>query len=114
MSSFMKFCMDHATDTILNVSETEVPDRYKKSVNVLIQLMVNKKDIFDSINVPYVENVFEDDYLDILESNLENGDVPDGIIYALSMGIFEKQPIDLCEDQTAIIKILSTYICIQS
>lgn len=114
MKSFMKFCKDRVTDTPLTVTAAEIPDKYKKIVNSTIQIMKNKKDIFDSINIPFVEGVFVDGFEKILEDKLDDGEIPDGIVHNLSTGIFGEYPVNLTKEQTAIIKILSVYICIQS
>lgn len=112
--TFLEFCRERVTGTPLDVKDVEIPDRYKKAVQSMVQMMKNKRNIFDSINVPFVENAFTYDYEEILKDKLEDGDVPDGIIHTLAIEIFGEQPIKLSKDQTAIIKILSTYICIQS
>lgn len=112
--AFLDFCKEHVTDTPLKIEDVEVPERYKRPVNAMVQMMKNKKNIFDVIDVPFVEQAFKGNYEESLKEHLNDGEVPDGIIYTLSFKIFGEVPSRLSKDQMAIIKILSTYICIQS
>jgi len=114
--NFLEFCKSKTTDVgFESVALSEVPDRYKQSTDAMIQIMKPKRKIFDSINVPFVEMTFEEeDYEDILKNNLVDGEIPDGIIYELSMGIFSEYPNRLDASQQSIIKVLSAYICIQN
>lgn len=113
---FQDFCLKHATDNDLsNVSDnTEIPERYKVATDVMVSMMKNKRDGFDRINVPFVENAFEGDYEKILEEKLPDGEIPDGIFRTLAAGIFGDYPSRLDVNQKAIIKVLATYICIQN
>lgn len=112
--NFLEFCKSRVSDKELIVDMEDIPDRYKKATDSMINIMKNKRDIFDKINVPFVEQAFDCDYEKILDDKLVDGEIPDGIIHDLSVGIFNDLPVDLSKDQQAIIKMLSTYICIQS
>lgn len=112
---FQEFCLKHATGNgLIDTTITDIPDRYKVPTESMVSMMKNKRDIFDRINVPFVEMGFEGDYEKTLEEKLPDGEVPDGIIKRLAEGIFGKMPSQLDDNQSAIIKVLSTYICIQN
>ena len=116
---FSEFCWKVATSGKLSeVSDsTDIPVKYTKPVNVLIADMKNKAEIFDRINVPYVEAAFDQKDLEIstmLNDKLDDDDIPDGIINKLSEGIFKCKPTELTDQQAVIIKVLSVYICIQN
>lgn len=117
MVKFLEFCNRLALNTDFSgISDvTLVPERYQKATNTMVNMMKNKAEIFDVINVPFVEMVFDNgDYENILDSKLIDGEVPDGIIHVLSRGIFKESPVNLTKNQSAIIKVLSVYICIQN
>lgn len=113
---FKDFCLRKTyPGTFDNIStDVTVPGIYSIATNSLIEIMKNKISIFDKINVPFVEAAFECDYEKILEEKLIDGEVPDGIIHQLSIGLYGKQPTMLDEEEQAIIKVLAVYICIQN
>ncbi len=115
---FQDFCNKMASPIPLSKEQSyEVcpPERYKKATDTMISMMKNRKDAFDRIDVPpYINMIFDQDYISILEDKLEDGDVPTGIIFHLSKGIYDLNPSELDDKQQAIIKVLSTYICIQN
>lgn len=94
-------------------NSTSIPSQYEKAANILIKNMKTKRDIFDKINVPYVENAFTGDYSIKLNDKLNNHDVPNELIAGLSFGIYGKNFNMLSDDERTIIKVLSVYICIQ-
>lgn len=100
---------------IFNSEENNVtiPSQYEKAANVLIKNMKMKRDIFDRVNVSYVENAFTGDYASKLNDKLNDHDVPDELIVGLSFGIYGKNFNMLSDDERTIIKVLSVYICIQ-
>lgn len=120
MVKFAEFCRRIVTDVPLShVSDSmDIPDRYKTAVKALIKDLKPKKNIFNKINVLYVEPIFDGSYnIDIaseLDEKLDDGEIPDGIINALSEGIFGNKPSVLTDKQQAIIKVLAVYICIQN
>lgn len=120
MVKFQEFCNRITTDAVLGdiistESSTDIPERYKAPTETLITILKNKRKRFDSINVPFVESVFEQNYLGILKEKMgPDADIPDSIIIRLSEGIFGEKPNGLNVDQQAIIKVLATYICIQN
>jgi len=119
MVKFQEFCNRITSDAplseLISAEPAEIPERYKSPTEVLITMLKNKRNRFDSINVPFVESVFEQDYLGILKDKLgPDAEVPDSIVIRLSEGIFGENPIGLNVDQQAIIKVLATYICIQN
>lgn len=118
---FINFCRTLADGRIVDSplfdseeNSLTVPHMYEKASNVLIKNMKIKKDIFDKVDIPYIEAAFTDDYANILEDKLEDGDVPDGLITHLSFGIYGKNLNKLSDDERTIIKVLSVYICIQN
>lgn len=116
---FQDFCLKVTSNTtdndFSNVSDnTEIPERYKVATDVMVSMMKNKRDGFDRINVPFVENVFDGDYEKTLEEKFPDGEIPDGIIRTLAGGIFGEYPSRLDVNQKAIIKVLAAYICIQN
>lgn len=118
---FIDFCKSFTDGSMLDdpifdseENTTQVPSQYEKPVNVLIKNMKVKKDIFDKVNIPYIEAAFSEDYPSILEDKLDDGEIPDGIIVTLSFGIYGKNFNKLSDDERTIIKVLSVYICIQN
>ena len=115
---FQDFCLKYATESDFSdmpAMHCKVPDRYKVATDVMVDMMKNKRDGFDRINVPFIEMTFENNDIEkILEEKLPDGEVDDAIIIRLSEGIFNNQPAALDVNQAAIIKVLATYICIQN
>ncbi len=112
---FEQFCLNKASKLTLDpTDDMTIPERYQKPVESLITILKNKVDIFDRINVPFVEAAFDNNFEEILNEKLENGEVPDGIIRRLSDGLYHEYPSRLSDTQQAIIKVLSVYICIQN
>lgn len=121
MSSFLGFCLTKADGSLLDDpfftedhDRVSIPDKYKSPAGVLIKNMRNKVEIFDRVNIPYIENAFTEDYPSILDEKLEDGEIPNSLIEELAYGIFNNRINDLSDDQRAIIKVLSVYICIQN
>lgn len=119
MVRFTEFCRRLVTKNRLTCPyTTDIPERYKVPVKTLIDDLKCKKDIFDKINIPYIEPIFDGSYdIDIsaeLDDKLPDGEIPDGIINVLAEGIFGNKPNELTDDQQAIIKVLAVYICIQN
>ena len=114
---FTDFCRKTVTSTQLTevTASTDIPIKYVKPLDVLIKDMKKKVDIFDKINIPYVEAAFDgNDIVKKLDRELVDGEIPDGIINKLSEGIFERKPAELTDVQGTIIKVLAVYICIQN
>lgn len=114
---FKDFCLKTAVPGPLNVYAVEkedVPERYKEATESMIDIMINKMDILDRVNVPFIEMAFDEDYETILNEKTEDGEVPDVIIGRLTDALYKKYPSQLDEEQSAIIKVLATYICIQN
>lgn len=118
LMKFQDFCNKMATKESFGEQHpfaVIVPDRYKVAVNAMIENLRSRRNAFNIIDTPpYIVKVFDKDYITILDEKLEGGDIPTGIIYGLSQGIYGLDPIDLNESQQAIIKVLTTYICIQN
>ncbi len=121
MSSFLDFCLTKADGSLLDDpfftedhDRVSIPEKYRGPANVLMKNMRNKVEIFDRINVPYIENAFNGDYSSILDEKLDDGEIPNSLIEELAYGIFDNRVNDLTENQRAIIKVLSVYICIQN
>lgn len=99
---------------IIDPVNTGIPDKYVQAVEVMVSSMKLKRDVFDRISVPFIEEAFiSQDWVSCLESNLVMGEIPDGIIKRLSEGIYEKPVSELDVSQQEIIRILAVYICIQ-
>lgn len=96
--------------------EVAVPEKYVEPTKNLINIMKNKRDGFDRIEIPFIEMVLEQvkDISSVLEENLEDGEVPNGIIRELSLGIFKKTPSELTTAQASIIRVCAIYLCIQN
>lgn len=114
--NFKQFCEQIANSecNLINVENISVPEVYSTAVESLIKIMKNKTEILDNINIPFIEASFECDYETLLKEKLEDNEIPDGIIYRLSEGIYNKTPSELSVDEQKIIKVLSIYICIQN
>ena len=116
---FNEFCRRIATKTPIIISDSmDIPDKYTVAVNELIKDIKPKRDILDKISIPYVEPIFDGSYdidiVDELDTKLDDGEIPDGIINKLSKGIFYKMAKELTDEQQVIIKVLAVYICIQN
>lgn len=113
---FKEFCLSKATKKPFDLKDTEVtvPERYKVPTESMITIMKNKVDILDRINIPFIESAFDDDYVTILKEKLPDGEVPEWIVRRLTEGLYGKYPSMLDEAEQAIIKVLTTYICIQN
>lgn len=116
--NFQDFCKNISTASTfegMTNENVDVPEKYKIAVTAMIGNMKNRIEFFDRITVPpYIQAAFDKDYESILKEKLENGEVPEGIIYALTKGIYNTTPSELNVSQQAIIKVLTTYICIQN
>ena len=76
--NFQEFCLSKADGSLLSDpfftedhDRVSVPEKYSGPVKVLIKNMRNKVEIFDKVNIPYIENAFTNDYPDILEEKLD-------------------------------------------
>lgn len=118
---FLKFCLSKADGSLLkdpffteDHDRVSVPEKYKDTVKVLIKNMRPKRDIFDKIDIPYIEEAFNGNYKAILDRNLKDQEVPNSLIEELAYGIFGNKINSLTNNQRAIIKVLAVYICIQN
>jgi hypothetical protein len=113
---FKEFCLTKATTSPFNITDVEIniPERYKTPTESMIEIMKNKIEILDKINIPFIESAFDQNYVTILKEKLPDGEVPEGIIIRLSDGLYGCHPSKLNEVDGAIIKVLTTYICIQN
>lgn len=118
MISFKEFCEKLVTDTALidpPTGEVYIDAKFKNPIAVLVKNMRSKKYIFDRINVSYIEETFNNrTWEETLEKKVPDGEIPDGVIFELSSGIFGTNPSALEKWQQAIIKVLAVYICIQN
>lgn len=114
MRDFQSFCLNLTTSTpIVEGTDKTVDDKYKDILRVTIKDLRNKRNIFDSVNVVYIENVLStSDAIEKLLNNIQDDEIPYGIIYELSKGIFDKDPTELNVVQQSIIKVVAVYICI--
>lgn len=114
MRSFQDFCVGLATSTpIVEGPDKTVDDKYKDILKVIIKDLRNKRNVFNNINVVYIENMLNtSEALDKLVNNTNGDEIPYGIIYELSKGIFDKEPTDLNVTEQSIIKVVSVYIWI--
>ncbi len=114
MRNFQDFCLNLTTDTpIVESVDKTVDDKYKKILEVTINDLKKKRDVFESVNVVYIENVLStSDAIDKLLQNITDDEIPYGILYELSKGIYDKEPTELNVKQQAIIKVVAVYICI--
>ena len=119
--AFVEFCLGKANGDKLETpfftedhDTVSPPEKYKGPLDVLIKNMKIKRDIFDRVSVPYVENAFNGDYKSILDDKLDDGEVPDAMIEYLADGIYGDKINNLDYNQRSIIKVLSVYICIQN
>lgn len=115
---FETFCRRTATidPLITNKDEDDfdIPRKYVKPVNSLITIMRPKMRMLDRVSVTFIENAFEENVVERLDEHTEDGDIPDSIINTLSMELYNVMPSELSETQSAIIKVLACYICIQN
>lgn len=88
------------------------PEKYHVPVKSIIDIVRPKRDCLDRIEIPFIEKTFETDWAALLENGKET-DIPDGMVYALSDGIYDECPEKLNNEQMSIIKVISTYIIIQ-
>ena len=110
INSFQKFCMSKATDLPITFDPDNVivEEKYNTILDVTIKDLKGRRNVFDNVNVVYVENTINSADFD----SIADMDIPDGIFVRLSEGIFNKPISDLSVEQQAIIKVLAVYICI--
>lgn len=116
--TFKDKCINIASDEMLTVdtSITEYPDKYETPLNSLIIIMKNKMEILDKISIKFIESAFDNmsSVQEALDKNTDKGEIPDGIINKLSTELYHISFNDLTQEQQAIIKVLSCYLCIQN
>ena len=110
MHSFQKFCNSKATDLPITFDPDNVivEEKYLDILDVTIKDLRGRREVFDEINVVYVENAINNVNLE----EIADMDIPDGIFVRLAEGIFKKKVSELNADQQSIIKVLAVYICI--
>lgn len=125
--SFQSFCTRMATpDTIpdqLVESDKPFNDDIATRVNSLCDIMMNKMNILDRVNVSFIESAMEDParvefLMNRFNMNPEDpstaGNVPDDLLIVFSRRLYQKEFHQLTAEQQSIIKILSVYICIST
>ena len=106
-------------DSTTNPDDTDIPEKYEPIVDGVINTMKNRINNAKTSNVAFIEKCFDDnDVADIMRQKMINnelpdGEVPDGIINKLSMSLYEKPFNDLSNDEQSIIKVLTVYIIVQ-
>lgn len=118
---FRQFCTRIATDNIINISTpedpmtVEIPFNLESSIRVLTDTLKPLRKRFDTISIPYVEKCFDDmgKVYNIMDEEYD-GDVDEGIPYALAMYLYDKSFNDLSMDEQAIIKVLTVYLLVQN
>lgn len=117
-NTFKDKCINIASKGIVTIESNscEIPEKYKTPVSSLITIMRNKMSILDKITIKFIEEAFDDmdKVQKALDENTENGEIPDGIINHLSIELYHKSFNGLTEEEQAIIKVLSCYLCIQN
>ena len=116
--SFKNMCLKYASDEHIQVDDTSlnIPDGYKRFVEWLIAYMKPKMHSLDTISIDFIEKYFEDvdDLTKLLNDNTNDEEIPDSVINVLSNELYDGKSVDeLTDDEQAIIKVLSVYICIQ-
>lgn len=111
---FEQFCKYHATnEQISSIDVKDVDRNIQERAHALCQIMKPKMTILDRIEIPFIEEAFKDmAKVERLLSTYNEGDVPDYLLRTFSENLYGSEFTSLNEDQQAIIKILSVYICI--
>lgn len=110
INSFQRFCMNKATDLPITFDPDNViiEEKYANILDVTIKDLKGRRDVFDNVNVVYIENKINSvDFEAIADM-----DIPDGIFVRLAEGIFNKTISELNVEQQSIIKVVAVYICI--
>ena len=90
-----------------------VPDKYIEKVVGLGRLFKPCSTRLGNLEFPFVESAINSvDVEATAKSKLGCSSIPDEVIQALSMGIYEKLYSELSEVECSIIKLLSVYIII--
>lgn len=120
MVSFKDFCKQVVTNYRITSDDVgtdmTVPPYFESQVESLIEIMRPKMNRLDRVSVRFIEEYFEniDKVPELFDTNRPTGDVPNSIINKLSTELYGKPVNDLTDDEQAIIKVLSCYICIQN
>lgn len=116
--NFQEFCKKTASKNVISIDKTitncVLDERYKVAVESLVAIMKNKMGILDKVSVPFIEAAFDEDYTSILKEKYPEGDIPEEIMVYLSEALYHTHPSVLDEVKSSIIKVLTTYICIQN
>ena len=106
-------------DSTTNPDDTDIPEKYEPIVDGVINTMKNRINNAKTSNVAFIEKCFDDNNVadimrqKMINNELPDGEVPDGIINKLSMSLYEKPFNDLSNDEQSIIKVLTVYIIVQ-
>lgn len=119
--AFLDFCLTKADASLFETpfftedhDRVSIPEKYEGPVKVLVKNMKIKRDILDTVNIPYIESAFDGDYKSILDEKLEDDEIPDSLIEHLANEIYGDNINCLTDNQRVIIKVLAVYICIQN
>ncbi len=115
--NFLDLCKRVATNEhiseIIQCDEDKVPYDIKQRVDALCDIMRNKLDILNNIEIPFIEAAFSDmERAEKLLSEYNDGDVPDYLLKELSTRLYHENFHELDVTKQSIIKTLSAYICI--
>ena len=113
--SFSQFCEQIATADVIRdtLNVIDVDDDVKGRAHALCQIMKPKMGILDRITIAFIEESFKD--MKKVERSLSaynDGYVPDYLLKTFAAELYGSEFDALDSNQQAIIKILSTYICI--
>ena len=118
MTPFKTVCDRLSSNQRITVESNslDIPERYSVSVKALIEIMKPKLTVLDKISIQFIEDAFTDieAVTKKLDADTENGDIPDSILNVFSSELYGKTINELTDDEQNIIKVLSTYICIQN
>lgn len=120
---FLDFCksVTSSEDTKVTESNIEIPVKYSKSIELVINQFECNKDTMYNMDFPYIEHAFKlkgislsDKMVEICDREFHTLSIPDSIINKLSNGIFCNNYNKLNTNNKIIIKTLSMYILLSN
>jgi len=112
---FLQFCKSITKQEICTMPDVNdcVDPRIMDRAEILFKQMRTKTNIFDRIEIPYIESELQDqDKVQRILMQYNDGDIPDYLFRKFSE-LFHKPFNDLNIDEQSIVKTLSVYVCMR-
>lgn len=115
---FKQLCLGMSVDKCIQIDPDNIvyPDSFNHMIDVIVGQIYPRKDVLDKVEFPFIEKTFsvysKADIQKILDE-VCNSDIPDGVLHAFAVRIFDKPFNELELSEQAIINVLSVYLIIQ-